>query len=377
MPIDAPPPPAHTVSDYPISFTGKGDDYAKIWAVNLLLTVLTLGIYSAWAKVRRERYFLGNTWLAGANFDYHAKPLQILRGRLIAVALLIGYSALQSLGALYMLIASALLLLAMPWLMRRALIFRCHMISYRGLRFHFGGDYKTAFVVFAGYGVLTLMTFGLTFPLQYRAIRLYLFNNLGYGSSRFSAKADIGAVYVPFLIVGLIYLLLYGMLSIVVIVGVLTIGHYLNSETITFQAFLGQHSTLFVAGFVVLFLLFTLIQKLIGAGLFTVALGNLFYNGLRLTAAGGEGEAENAQPIRFISRLQLLPYLSLTLQNGLLTFITLGIYSPWAAVRTYTHRAARLLVRAFSLDEFVANVHQANSATGDEAAQFFNIDIAL
>ena len=51
------------------TFTGTAREYFGIWIVNVLLTIITLGVYSAWAKVRRQRYFYGNTWLAGANFD--------------------------------------------------------------------------------------------------------------------------------------------------------------------------------------------------------------------------------------------------------------------------------------------------------------------
>ena len=40
-------------TDYPVRFVGTGSEYFRIWIVNLLLTIVTLGIYSAWAKVRR------------------------------------------------------------------------------------------------------------------------------------------------------------------------------------------------------------------------------------------------------------------------------------------------------------------------------------
>src|SRR5688572_25368406 len=50
-------------------FTGTGREYFQIWIVNLLLTIVTLGIYSAWAKVRRLQYFYRHTRLAGAGFD--------------------------------------------------------------------------------------------------------------------------------------------------------------------------------------------------------------------------------------------------------------------------------------------------------------------
>src|SRR5262245_52514343 len=75
----------------PFQFSASGGEYFRIWIVNLLLTIVTLGIYSAWAKVRRLRYFYGSTQIAGSSFEYHGRPLQILKGRLIAAALLIPY----------------------------------------------------------------------------------------------------------------------------------------------------------------------------------------------------------------------------------------------------------------------------------------------
>ena len=54
----------------PVVFTGNAREYFGIWIVNLLLSILTLGIYSAWAKVRRKKYFYQHTLIDGAGFDY-------------------------------------------------------------------------------------------------------------------------------------------------------------------------------------------------------------------------------------------------------------------------------------------------------------------
>ncbi|HKX64561.1 MAG TPA: DUF898 family protein, partial [Rhizomicrobium sp.] len=74
-------------------FEGSGGEYFKIWIVNLALSIVTLGIFSAWAKVRSKRYFYGNTYIGEHSFDYHANPLRILLGRLVALCLLLGYTA--------------------------------------------------------------------------------------------------------------------------------------------------------------------------------------------------------------------------------------------------------------------------------------------
>ena len=89
-PVAAPPAPgAHR---YPVEFTATAGEYFRIWIVNLALTILTLGIYSAWAKVRKKRYFYSHTLIDGECFEYRANPVAILKGRIIAVVLFAAYS---------------------------------------------------------------------------------------------------------------------------------------------------------------------------------------------------------------------------------------------------------------------------------------------
>src|SRR5256885_13880958 len=72
--------------------TGRGGEYFRIWVVNLLLAVITAGLYSAWTKVRKAKYFAQNTRLDGHVFGYHGNPKAILRGRNIALVLLGAYT---------------------------------------------------------------------------------------------------------------------------------------------------------------------------------------------------------------------------------------------------------------------------------------------
>ena len=79
------------------NFLGNGKEYFNIWIVNLFLSLVTLGVYSAWAKVRSKKYFLRNTRFAGHSFDYHANPKSILKGRvfiLIIMAIIYGFQFL-------------------------------------------------------------------------------------------------------------------------------------------------------------------------------------------------------------------------------------------------------------------------------------------
>src|SRR5437867_5664384 len=78
---------------YPVEFTASASEYFRIWIVNLGLTIVTLGIYSAWAKVRKRRYLYCHTLIGGEGFEYRAKPWPILKGRLIALGFLIAVFA--------------------------------------------------------------------------------------------------------------------------------------------------------------------------------------------------------------------------------------------------------------------------------------------
>jgi uncharacterized membrane protein YjgN (DUF898 family) len=139
-------PPAAGPRTLSLGFSGSGREYFRIWVVNLLLTLATLGIYSAWAKVRRLQYFDRNTHLAGATFDFHGNPRAVLVGRLLSVLLLVAYHYAFGFSTSFGVVVIAGLLLAFPYLMRGALRFRLGNTSYRGLRLGFDGSVAQAYL---------------------------------------------------------------------------------------------------------------------------------------------------------------------------------------------------------------------------------------
>jgi len=131
------PAPAPATAPIPVHFTGTGAGYFGIWIVNLLLTIVTLGIYSAWAKVRRLQYFYRHTEVAGSTFDFHGKPVKILIGRAIAVVMLIAYNYGVRIHSVWTFAIIGVIAVAMPWLLRNSFRFRLFNTSWRGVRFHF------------------------------------------------------------------------------------------------------------------------------------------------------------------------------------------------------------------------------------------------
>lgn len=171
----------------PFEFSGSGSEYFRIWIVNCVFTVLTLGIYSAWAKVRRLQYFYQNTSLDGAAFDYHGNPKLILRGRIIGFGLLMGYNLAFEFSFLIGAAIGLILILGMPWFVRQALRFRLHNSSYRGLRFHFSGST----------------------PSAYRALLmpLLLLAALGWGVFYYARESPALLMLMPFFLLALYFML--------------------------------------------------------------------------------------------------------------------------------------------------------------------------
>ena len=99
-PIPPSPDPAAASSNHPTpprrqgfpEFTGSGQEYFGIWIVNVVLSIITLGLYVPWARVRTRRYFYENTNLFGSPFEYLAEGRQIFLGYLIVVVLYLAYT---------------------------------------------------------------------------------------------------------------------------------------------------------------------------------------------------------------------------------------------------------------------------------------------
>ena len=190
--------PAHPPT-IPVVFTGRAGEYFGIWIVNILLSIITLGIYSAWAKVRTQKYFHQHTSIDGRSFDYHATGMQILIGRAIIVAAAIAYVAVSNLAPGLSMFVFLVYFLAGPWLIVRSLRFKAVVTTWSGVRFRFEGEYGRAFKVFALYPILVAISLYLILPFLSRAIKRYIINGHSLGGSHFSFDTEIGPFYRAFL----------------------------------------------------------------------------------------------------------------------------------------------------------------------------------
>jgi uncharacterized membrane protein YjgN (DUF898 family) len=333
-----------TVVRHPLSFTGNGSEYFRIWIVNLLLNLVTLGLYSPWAKVRREKYFHRNTLLDGCGFDFHGRPLAILKGRILAYIMLVSLTLVQSLEPNYYFIAVILVLPIVPWLLLRSFIFRARNTSHRGLRLEFGGTYLESFVTYIGFGLLSIVTALIAFPLLCMRIKRFRFDNLSFGGFNFETDLSGKTIFWIFLSALLIF-----MGSLFALFLFLTL---FNVSSITL--------VVLVVGFAVI--------SAVSAAYVQANLANHVWNSIRL----GRHSFESTQTFGELSWI--------VIGNTVLTMLTLGLYWPWAKVRLARYLAEHLVFHAAdveSLNEFVGTRVADATASGEEITEAFDFDIAL
>jgi uncharacterized membrane protein YjgN (DUF898 family) len=333
-------------------FTGSGWEYFKIWIVNLLLTIVTLGIYSPWAKVRRLQYFYRNTRLDDGSFDYHGDPKAILKGRLIAFGLFFAYNLAFEFDPKIGLVVGLLLALVMPWLLMRSLRFKLYNSSYRGLRFGFAGSTRGAYDAFLKYPFLAGLTLYLAAPLAHQRIKQYQFDNSRFGNTAFSFGATAKGFY-------LLYLS-----ALAVLLGTLLLVPVIAMLSGSGAGLQGMVTGFVSAGAPIMLMLVA--SVLIVSSLFSAYMQNLVWGN---TGLG---------PHRIYSQVSARRLLWVRVSNFLGIVLTLGLFTPFAAVRM-----ARLQIEAMGLkvsgdlSGFVADQQQQATAAGEEAAEMFDVDISF
>ena len=361
--------PEERIRELSFEFTGNGGEFFRIWIVNVLLTIVTLGVYSAWAKVRTMRYFYGNTHLDGSSFEYLADPVRILKGRAIAFALLAVYVASGWISVPLSIASGLLLAVATPWIIARALSFRNHNSAWRGVRFGFDGTVGGAFVSFLlwpmlpGVVIVAVFLFGSLalfsgtsrFPLglilslllivlvvvlavpprMFRSQTYYVVNNSRYGKTYFENTAELRNFFSFY----------FAMVAISAVGGAVV-------------SLVGKFPALELAcTFLLYFALFVY---------YKVTMTNLKF-GHSLVGSHA-----------ILANYELRSYGLLALTNILGIILTLGLFYPFARVRTARYAADHIGVMVNgSLDGFIADQRGAASAVGGEIGELFAIDIGF
>ena len=332
---------------YRLAFSGSGPEYFRIWIVNLVLTILTLGIYSAWAKVRTNRYFYGCTDLDGDAFEYHAEPMQILKGRLIAVAAFAVYVLAQTFFPLISLILFFVLLGFLPIIIVRSLRFRALVSSWRGIRFGFQGSAMDALKAYVLWPILGALSLGFAMPYAWLKQNHFAINNHLFGRSEARSTANAGDFYGIFLtIMGI-------SIACIIVLAMLAVPITMLSEGDGF----GVANVVLIFGY---FLFYVVIYAIYQAMRYAVVYANI--------------TIDQTSMHNDISTMQ---WAKIVVVNSILIVLTLGLYYPWARVRLTHYMLSSTWVDSPDLTAFTARRGDEENALGEEFGEAFDLGIGV
>ena len=372
---ELPPPVQHM----PLRFTGSGSEYFRIWIVNLLLTLVTLTLYWPFARARRMAYFHSNTWVGDSALGFHADPWKMFRGYLLMLGLGLVYWLVSYFAPALSWLPLLVLALLWPALWRSSLMFRLRNTSWRGVRFDFVGSARDAYrvmlpllfpsvllVAMASVGeapewaeltwVQTLLVLGglaalvvmLMFP--WLMARMHAFQHSGY---IFTAERTLLEASQ---LTRALYLLGLKMMGLMLL-GVLVLG--------LLAALLGSSGMM--AG----------VAATVGGIYLLVPLVLLPYWQARMqNLVWGQTRSPH---ITLSSALRFRDLMKVNALNWLLIVITLGLFWPFAAIRTARARLQAMSVRIEGdVNTWVAQAPaQRAGVLGDAAGDFFGVDMGL
>ncbi len=304
-----------------VSFHGNGGTLFGIFIVNLLLTVVTLGIYHFWAKTRVRNYLYSETEFEGDRFAYHGTGKELFIGWLKAMLLFVVLLAViavlqvvlgeflgQTLGPslVYLFIGLPVVPIAIVGARR----YRLSRTSWRGIRFSFRGRLKEFIKIYVPGLLLTIITLGLYYPYFRVNTWRFLVGHACFGTTQFEFDGK-GAD-------------LFGRYILAIVFSILTLGIYWIWFSAEMHRYQWTHTSVSTARFR---------STVTGGGLFGLKLVNL-----------------------------------------LMLVFTLGLAQPWVMVRTVQFVLDNLAVEG-SLDlEAIQQDAQAASATGEGLSEFLDLD---
>ncbi len=344
-----------------VEFSGNGGEFFGIWIVNILLTIVTLGIYSAWAKVRTLQYFYGHTKVDGHAFRYLATPIQILKGRLLAFGIIGLISLGTQFSPIFALVFAVAALFGMPWLLIQGIKFNLRMTAYRNVRFGFHGSYWDAWLNFILMPILALFTFYLMMPYVLKRMDKFIFSNISFGGRKLTLNSQTSKYYETVIIAfAAVFISMIALMIVLVVLGLIT-GLSLGDG--------GVDALGFVAGFVLT------IVYIVGY-MAVIAIAQAIYRSMIRNHLFANAELE--QLATFKSTTAVTDYTWLLFTNYLMIAGSLGLAYPVTRVRTAAYLAAATEVSINpDIDELTDPLKQASSTFLEEAADLYDVDFSL
>ena len=179
-----------------LSFHGSGGSLFGIHLVNTFLTIISLGIYYFWAKVKVRKYLLSESEFEGDRFAYHGTGQELLIGflkilvffalPLFFLGILRGFLVrMPGLSAVIGLVTYIAVLILIPYAIVGARRYRLSRTSWREIRFSFRGGVRDFIRLFLTGGLLSSITLGLYYPFFETRRHGFMISHSYFGNQRF------------------------------------------------------------------------------------------------------------------------------------------------------------------------------------------------
>ncbi|NCN09298.1 MAG: DUF898 domain-containing protein [Leptospira sp.] len=187
-----------------IGYHGAGGELFVLYLKNIFLTIITLGIYSFWAKTNIQKYLATKVEWQAERLSFHGTGKERFIGFLKAAALIVGIYIINMIlgfilgfivGSEVAGIISAVLILVffiavIPFILVGKRRYLTSRTGYRNLRFGFDGKSKELAILFLKNIPLVIITLGIYYPIFSMKLETFFRNNTRYGNASFQFEAD-------------------------------------------------------------------------------------------------------------------------------------------------------------------------------------------
>lgn len=392
-------PARQRIESHPLEFSGSGGEYFRVWLVNVLLSVVTLGFYTPFARRRTAQYFYAHTLVADSPLEFTAQQRKMVLGFLLLVLLYATFKAASDTGqdtvASAMMLAGALLA---PYFWASAMRFRLDATRWRGVRLQFtagwGEVYRASWPLFVA---------ALGWAGAFFLVGLLVPDDLPPRARAVAAVPVLLGCFGAAVLLTLVCLmrLEFNYKSLLVARGRIggqpgrwkpVFGDFVRIWLATFLVFLVSLVLVFALLALALGGSFALLQEAGGAAMFGIvfailtALAGLLLVFLASAPARAYREARVFRLVwnnigvshiaRFRCKLQARRYVALRVKNIVLTLFTLGFYRPFARVSEYRMKteSVTLYVKG-GLDQLAGQLAREEQGLGDAIADAAGLDL--
>lgn len=308
------------------TYFGKGAEFAVIYFKNILLTIVTLGLYYPWAKVERLKYHYQSTELDNSRFSFTGTGKEVFKGFIKVYAIIVALYlfliyATQTQNTTLLVIAFTIFYLffiaLIPFAIHGAMRYRASRSAWKGIHFKYLGNRMELFWLCLKGILLSIVTLGIYSAWFQVDIRKYIISHLRFGNLSFDFK--------------------------------------------------GQGDRLFVINLKFIFLFYLTL------GLYSI----WYYKELMQFYVNNTEITQDGKKVKLRFTMQAGDIFELFIVNFLLIIFTLGLAAPWVVVRTL-----QFMFRFIEIEEGLdtdkiqqVSYDDYDNAAGDDFLDFLDIDL--